>query len=157
MEEGWSIELVRSGGVAGVTRRWSLDSEDLSAEEAAEFERLLAALDDVPAAPPPPGADRFQYELRVTRGGQTRTVTLPEGAIPAGLRPLIDRPTRPCRAAYGGVSWGISSSRSIASSSACAGVGARVPAASASRIPRRRTSRSPRAVPVHPTVSRRRV
>jgi hypothetical protein len=93
MEEGWRIELVRSGGVAGVTRRWSLDSADLSPKEAAEFEPLLAALDDAPAAAPP-GADRFQYELRVTRGEQTRTVTLHEGAIPAELRPLIDRLTR---------------------------------------------------------------
>jgi hypothetical protein len=93
MEEGWSIELVRSGGVAGVTRRWSLDSEDLGAEETAEVERLLAALDDVPEAAAP-GADRFQYELRVTRGGRTRTVTLHEGAIPAELQPLIDRLTR---------------------------------------------------------------
>jgi hypothetical protein len=93
MGERWRIELVRSGGVAGVTRRWSLDSDDLSAEEAAEFEPLLAALDDAPAAAAP-GADRFQYELRVTRGGQTRTVTLHEGAIPAELRPLLDRLTR---------------------------------------------------------------
>lgn len=94
MGEGWRIELVRSGGVAGVTRRWSLDSEDLGAEEAAELERLLGALDDVPAAATPPGPDRFQYELRVTRGGRTRTVTVHEGAIPAELRPLIDRLTR---------------------------------------------------------------
>jgi hypothetical protein len=95
VEESWRIELVRSGGVAGVTRRWSLDPKDLGAGEAAEVERLLAAVDDVPAQPPQPGrgADRFQYELRVTRVGGTRTVTLREGAIPAEIRPLIDRLT----------------------------------------------------------------
>jgi hypothetical protein len=93
MGEGWQIELVRSGGVAGVTRRWSLDSQELSAEEAAEFEPLLAALDDAPVAAPT-GADRFQYELRVTRGGRTQSVTLYEGAIPAELQPLIARLTR---------------------------------------------------------------
>ena len=95
MGESWQIELVRSGGVAGVTRRWSLDSKDLSAGEAAEVGRLLAALDDVPAQPlqPGSGADRFQYELRVTCGGRTRTMTLWEGAIPAEIRPLIDRLT----------------------------------------------------------------
>ena len=97
--ENWRIELVRSGGVAGVTRRWSLDSKDLSAGEAAEVERLLAVLNDVPAQPSPPGrgADRFQYELRVTRGGPTGSVTLREGAIPAEIRPLIDRLTSPPR------------------------------------------------------------
>jgi|tagenome__1003787_1003787.scaffolds.fasta_scaffold18318117_2 hypothetical protein len=95
MAEDWRIELIRSGGVAGVTRRTTLASEDLSAAEAAEVERLLAALDDVPEAPPAPGrgADRFQYDLRVTRGGRTRTLTFTEGAIPPEIRPLIDRLT----------------------------------------------------------------
>jgi len=95
MGHGWRIELVRSGGVAGVRRQWSLDPEDLSADETAEVERLLAGLDDVPVQPAQPGggADRFQYDLRVTRGGETRTVTVRDGAIPAAIRPLIDRLT----------------------------------------------------------------
>jgi hypothetical protein len=94
MTQAWRLEAVRSGGVAGVTRRWSLDSKDLSADEAAEVERLLAALDTVPAQPlPGRGADRFQYELRVTDGGRTRAVTLRDGAIPAEIQPLIDRLT----------------------------------------------------------------
>jgi hypothetical protein len=95
MGQSWRIELVRSGGVAGMRRRWSLDSDDLSAGETAEVERLLARLDDVPVQPPQParGADRFQYELRVTRGDQMRTVTLREDAIPPAIRPLIDRLT----------------------------------------------------------------
>ena len=88
--ESWRIELVRSGGVAGVRRTWSLDSNGLGAREAADVERLLAALDEIPAQPPPPGADRFQYDLRLTRGRRTRSVTLREGAIPAEIRPLID-------------------------------------------------------------------
>src|SRR3954453_24181014 len=96
MGEGWRIELIRSGGFAGVTRRWSLEPDDLGADEAAEVERLLAALDDVAADPPEParGADRFQYELRGMRGGETRSMTLQEGAIPDEIRPLIDRLTR---------------------------------------------------------------
>jgi len=100
MGQSWQIELVRSGGVAGVKRRWTLDPADLEADEIAEVERLLAGLDEVPAQPAAagPGADRFQYELRVTRVGRTRTVTLREDAIPAAIRPLIDRLTsRPRR------------------------------------------------------------
>jgi len=95
MEHGWRIELVRSGGVAGVRRQWSLAPEDLTADETAEVERLLAGLDDVPVQPAQPGggADRFQYDLRVTRGGETRTVTVRDSAIPAAIRPLIDRLT----------------------------------------------------------------
>jgi hypothetical protein len=88
LAEAWRIELVRSGGFAGITRRSSLD---VGEDEAAELERLL---DELPAADPPRGADRFQYELRLTRGGETRVVTLHEGAIPAEIRPLIDRLTR---------------------------------------------------------------
>jgi hypothetical protein len=89
----WRVELVRSGGVAGITRRSSLDSADLNAGEAAELERLL---DELPATAPRRGggADRFQYELRVTRGDRTHAVTLHEGAIPEEIRPLIDRLTR---------------------------------------------------------------
>jgi hypothetical protein len=83
------IELVRSGGFAGITRRSSLD---VSEGEAAEVERLL---DELPPADRPRGADRFQYELRVTRGGETRAATLHEGAIPEEIRPLIDRLTHP--------------------------------------------------------------
>ena len=83
------IELIRSGGFAGVSRRWATE---LSEDEAAEIERLF----DRHAEQPPdsaPGADRFQYELRLTRGGSTRALTLREGAIPADLRPLLDRLT----------------------------------------------------------------
>jgi hypothetical protein len=95
VSERWQIELVRSGGLAGVKRRWHVSSQEVGGGEAAELERLLAALEDVPAQPAGParGADRFQYDLRVTRGGQTRTVTVREGAIPAEIKPLIDRLT----------------------------------------------------------------
>jgi hypothetical protein len=83
------IELVRSGGFAGISRRWT---EELSEPEAAEVERLFDRIAD-PASEPDGGADRFQYELRLTRDGRTRALTLREGAIPADIRPLLDRLT----------------------------------------------------------------
>ena len=81
------LELVRSGGFAGVSRRWAVE---LSEDEADEIERLLAE----PSSDADHGADRFQYELRLTRDGRTRSLTVREGAIPAGIRPLLDRLTR---------------------------------------------------------------
>jgi len=88
---GRRIELVRSGGFAGISRRWT---SELSEDEAAEVERLFARVAEQ-SSDTDSGADRFQYELRLTRDGRTRTLTMREGAIPAAIRPLLDRLTHP--------------------------------------------------------------
>lgn len=84
------VELERSGGVAGRTLRWSLDTEQLAPEAAREIDALVADADSW-ERPPAAGADRFQYRLRVLREqGRPVDVTFGEPA-PAAARPLIER------------------------------------------------------------------
>jgi hypothetical protein len=61
------IEVERSGGFAGLTRRRSIDAGELPPELADAARTLLAATsrDEAPAASTR-GADRFQYRLRVS-------------------------------------------------------------------------------------------
>jgi hypothetical protein len=87
-----TIEVVRSGGLAGLVRRASLTADEL---DEAGRDRLEALLDRVPALPaeaeqPPQGADRYQYDIRVDRGGETVAATLPETAVTPELAELID-------------------------------------------------------------------
>lgn len=89
------IELVRTGGVAGVTLRCAVDTADLPAADAADLEQLVSAA-DLPAvaarpAIPPRGADRFQYDLTVDDGETRHAVRVRDGDLPPSLRPLIDR------------------------------------------------------------------
>ena len=84
------VELVRSGGFAGISRRWT---SELGEDEAAELERVFDQVGD--PSPEPGGADRFQYELTLTRdNGRTRALTVREGAIPAELGPVLERYAR---------------------------------------------------------------
>ncbi len=92
-DTGTRIELARSGGVAGITLRSSLDTSDLPPEEADMMESLVdnADLDRLPAVAARPGAvDRFQYDLVVTRGGQRHVVSVGEKELTPQLRQLID-------------------------------------------------------------------
>ncbi len=89
------IELRRSGGFAGLTRRVELDTAVLTEQQAAELEQLVEAaqLDQLPVAPAPAarGADRFQYDLVVRTDGAHHDVRVREGQVPPPLRRLIDR------------------------------------------------------------------
>lgn len=94
-----SIRFRRSGGLfAGDRLETSVDLAALTQEDAAEIEHDLAAVDlEALARSSPlrgPGADGYQYDLTVQRGGETREVTVGETAVPDELRPLIDRLTR---------------------------------------------------------------
>lgn len=93
------IGFRRSGGLfAGDRLETSVDLAELPQEEAADLEHDLAGVDlDALALGSPlrgPGADAYQYDLTVQRGGETRELTVTETAVPDELRPLIDRLTR---------------------------------------------------------------
>jgi hypothetical protein len=95
------VELERSGGFAGITTRVSLDTSALSPAEAAEVEGLVERADlrglarSLAAEPPAQrGADRFQYELTVSHGGERYSVELPESAATPEVRQLISRVTQ---------------------------------------------------------------
>jgi hypothetical protein len=83
------LELERSGGLAGRTVRWSLDTDTLPGEEAAAV-ASLAADAATWARPPAPGADRFVYRLRVHGAAAPVEVSFGEPG-PAAARPLLDR------------------------------------------------------------------
>jgi hypothetical protein len=91
------IELERSGGFAGITLRSTLDTATLPPAQAAEVAALVDRVDlaalarQARQAGPPRGADRFQYDLTVERGGRRQHLSLPDGAVPDELRPLLDR------------------------------------------------------------------
>lgn len=96
-EDLWRIEIVRSGGFAGMSRRVELSSGDLSAAEKAEVERLIGELNAIErAARPGAGTDRFQYDLTIVRGGQERHLTVSESDLTREQRALLKRlMTRP--------------------------------------------------------------
>ena len=92
--DGTRIAFERSGGFGGVTLSTSVDTRDLDAEEAAAIEELVERIDlDAVAAAPRPagGADRFQFDLTVERGGRRQSVSVGETALTPELKELCDR------------------------------------------------------------------
>jgi hypothetical protein len=89
------IDLVRSGGFAGLETTVSLDAATLPREEADELGRLVDRADlprhPRPPGPPPSGADRFQYDLAIVRGDERRTASLTEADLTPELRKLVRR------------------------------------------------------------------
>jgi hypothetical protein len=81
-----SLVIVRSGGVAGITRRRSVEAATLTAAQKAALEALAR---DAPK-PPMRGADRFSFSLTLAyESGATREVTVPEDAVPEALADLL--------------------------------------------------------------------
>jgi hypothetical protein len=81
-----SLTVVRSGGVAGITRRRSVEAASLSPAQL----KALATLAAAPPAPPARGADRFSFALTLAyEGGATKDITVPEAAGPAALADLL--------------------------------------------------------------------
>jgi hypothetical protein len=81
-----TVTIVRSGGVAGMSRRRSLDGASLTDAQA----KALAALAASPPRPPARGADRFSFAVTLAYdGGATRELTVPEGAVPEALADIL--------------------------------------------------------------------
>jgi Emfourin len=82
------VEVARSGGFAGRTRRAVIDTATLPADRATALCRLVGELSGLPPHDGPAHPDRYQYELTVDgKPGPS----LPEQAIPAALRAELDR------------------------------------------------------------------
>jgi hypothetical protein len=88
------ITLERTGGFAGITRKKTVDTAILPANEAKDVLRLATAADlfNLPAQiiSPNPQSDRFQYRLTVEDNGKQHTIIVSEAALPGTLRPLIE-------------------------------------------------------------------
>ena len=81
------IQVVRRGGIAGVTLRGEADTAEL-AGAGGDAEELLRSLPARPAGPGRP--DRFRYEITVTDAGQSRTAHFNEDELPQSLRPVVN-------------------------------------------------------------------
>jgi hypothetical protein len=90
------IEVVRTGGFAGIPRRGSVDLADAPPHER---EAVRQALDDlrgaaaravVDVAQP----DAFTYTVAVDHGGRREELSLRESAVPESARPFLDRVLR---------------------------------------------------------------
>ena len=88
---GVHIEFQRSGGFAGLTMRTEVDTAELPSEEAQVYERLAESLErsGVGDSPPPGKPDRFQYELTITRGKDSRRFRLAEQDLTPEARELV--------------------------------------------------------------------
>lgn len=84
------IEVVRRGGLAGITLRGAVDTAALTPDIATAGEAALRGLAFDRPASPPRHPDSFQYELTVVDGGTRRTSVLDEAELPEALRPIID-------------------------------------------------------------------
>jgi hypothetical protein len=88
------LELIRSGGIANLRTRRSLDTASLSPDEGRRLEALLDETDieGLERRSPirGPGADRFQYDLRVAREGTERRVVISESEVPPSLSTVLE-------------------------------------------------------------------
>ncbi len=79
------ITVVRSGGFAGLTRRWVV-----IVDQQPDRDAWIGLVRDLPWDLPhhtPPRPDRFVYRIRVSR----RQVTMPEQELSGPWRELVDR------------------------------------------------------------------
>lgn len=92
------VRFERSGGFTGRKLQASLDLQSLSPEDARQLQELLecSRFFELPSKleTSRPGADRFTYRVTVETENGARTIEASEGAVPAGMRPLIDWLTR---------------------------------------------------------------
>lgn len=90
--DGLRIEFQRSGGFAGLIMGTKVDTATLPPQEARVFEQLVESLEKSGAgdSPPPGKPDRFQYELTITRGKQSRRFQLAEQELTPEARELVN-------------------------------------------------------------------
>jgi hypothetical protein len=92
------IFFERTGGLAGIKLKGTLDSSTLPLREAHRLQRLLkqSGFFDLPPIleSEKPGADRFNYRVTVETEEEKHTVEAAEAAIPGPMRPFLDFLTR---------------------------------------------------------------
>ncbi|MGB7623646.1 MAG: protealysin inhibitor emfourin [Terriglobia bacterium] len=87
------IRLERSGGFAGIKLSSSVDTEELSPDEAGQVRKMVEGAtffelpDSIKSARPMP--DRFVYRIQIEEGGKTKTVEVDEASVPDPLKPLV--------------------------------------------------------------------
>ncbi len=87
------IQFERTGGFAGMRKKFTVDTDSLPPEEATRLHKMIetAGFFNLPSKSKGPsrGADQFQYRLIVETEKKKHTVELGEASVPATLRPLL--------------------------------------------------------------------
>lgn len=86
------LEATQSGQMAPVPKVWTFDQKTADAAECAKLKSLLDSCGFFDAAEPKsgPAPDRGMISILVESGDRSRRLTLPLGAIPTNLKPLIE-------------------------------------------------------------------
>ena len=85
------VDFARSGGFAGLTLQTSVDAADLPPGEQADLERLVRAVEGKGALKSTrPGVDRFQYDVTIRRGRDSKHVSVGESDLTPELKALSD-------------------------------------------------------------------
>jgi hypothetical protein len=89
------ISYRRSGGFTGMLISFDIDVKTLPPEDAGELEVLIDAADffALPAQIPSdsPGADQFEYKLKVETEELQHSVRVGDAAVPENLWPLLNK------------------------------------------------------------------
>ncbi|MBO0980637.1 hypothetical protein IPV10_08715 [Microbacterium sp. SD291] len=80
------IAVVRTGGIAGIRRRWKVEPEPAEAGD------WIALIERCPwdESPEGSGADRFVWSIRVRTPSERREQELPDDALDGPWRELVD-------------------------------------------------------------------
>ena len=86
------VRVVQSGGFAGLTRRYEVDSAKLDPAQSRRLDELVAALPHPASGDTEQKgqADRFQYDLEVETKAGARQWRVPEAAASPEHKALID-------------------------------------------------------------------
>src|SRR5512132_1881246 len=86
------VSVVRGGGLSGLTKIVSVDTEQLAPADAKSVAALLSdaePLEPSQDAPPEASPDEYSYVLIVEEGGHTREETFSPRSMPESVRRLI--------------------------------------------------------------------
>jgi hypothetical protein len=87
-EERLTIVVVRSGGIAGLSRQWRAEAD---ADHATRWRELVESCPWDAAPPPTAGADRYQWRIEVHHdGAPVHEARLGDGQIEGAWRTLVD-------------------------------------------------------------------
>lgn len=94
----YRVSFTKSGGIAGVHKSYTLESNKLEKAEQATLSDLLqksGILSISSVTKTTRGAaDMFQYQLTVEHKGKTHTASYDDGTLPQAYRPLFDYVTK---------------------------------------------------------------
>jgi hypothetical protein len=90
-ENDFRIHFERSGGLAGLALKATVDSASLAPDDAAQLAALVDNVRQSASQVAPRGADRFQYDIRVERGGKVHTITAHDGSMSPEVKALTEK------------------------------------------------------------------